>query len=85
MIVVAVTAVAAAILRPSHEQLLYISCVLVLSPAVWITEIRAKRRRNQGLPMSVWERVVSVSQLTAGIVCLLILAGLLVSFIMSHR
>jgi hypothetical protein len=61
MVLIALIAVAAAISRTAPMPVL-LMMTIVFVPSVMITEIRANRRQRRGLPMSGWERTVSVIQ-----------------------
>jgi hypothetical protein len=74
MILIAVIAVASAVLRSARREPFVFIPPLLIIPAILMTEIRAKRRRDRGLRMSAWERVVAVTHLTIGLVALLVFA-----------
>jgi type III secretory pathway component EscV len=84
MILIALIAVAAAVVRtfPTATVLILAAIILVL-PSLLITEIRANQRRRRGQPMSGGERAASVIQVTVACPFLLFSAVKIGSFIHS--
>ncbi len=79
MILIALIGVAAAVLRTAPMRLIFALILVLIPPALLMTEIRAKRRRSRGRPMSDEERVVSVIKMM--LVVLRILAVVILTLI----